>query len=86
MSDPDPTSYRQAYAELERISQQLNNGNTNLDDVLPLLEQAQNAYAVCQQRIEAVREVLAQRQALSDTAAVPAIAKAHDKPQDTTNT
>lgn len=54
----DPTSYREAYATLSRIAAELENGEADLDKVLPLLEEAQAAYGVCKKRIEAVKQVL----------------------------
>ena len=59
MSKGDPTTYREAYATLSRIAAELENGEADLDHVLPLLEEARAAYAVCRERIEAVRAVLA---------------------------
>lgn len=58
MSSGDPTTYREAYATLSRIAAELENGDADLDEVLPLLEVAREAYAHCRQRIEAVRSVL----------------------------
>ncbi len=58
MSAPPP-AYREAYATLSRIAAELENGDADLDRVLPLLEEARAAYAVCRERIEAVRAVLA---------------------------
>ncbi|MFC4427837.1 exodeoxyribonuclease VII small subunit [Deinococcus navajonensis] len=52
-------SYREAYATLSRIAAELETGEADLDRVLPLLEEARTAYAVCRERIEAVRAVLA---------------------------
>ena len=54
----DPTTYREAYATLSRIAAELENGDADLDAVLPLLEEAREAYAHCRERIEAVRTVL----------------------------
>lgn len=54
-----PPSYREAYAALSRIAAELENGEADLDRVLPLLEEARRAYAQCQGRIEAVRAVMA---------------------------
>ena len=51
--------YREAYATLSRIAAELETGEADLDRVLPLLEEAREAYAVCRDRIEAVRAVLA---------------------------
>lgn len=47
-------SYRQAYATLERIARQLEGGDTDLDEMLPLLEEATKAYEVCRLRLETV--------------------------------
>ncbi len=55
----ETASYREAYAALSRIAAELENGDADLDRVLPLLEEARAAYAQCQSRIEAVRAVLA---------------------------
>lgn len=51
-------TYRAAYATLSRIAAELENGDADLDQVLPLLEEARAAYAQCRERIEAVRAVL----------------------------
>ena len=59
MTEPQPTSYREAYARLSRIAAELESGEADLDRVLPLLEAARAAYAQCRERIEAVRAVLA---------------------------
>lgn len=53
-----PSDFRAAYATLARIADELDSGEADLDRVLPLLEEAQAAYAVCRARIEAVRRVL----------------------------
>lgn len=58
MPSPAP-SYREAYATLSRIAAELENGDADLDRVLPLLEEARAAYAACRERVEAVRAVLA---------------------------
>ncbi|MBI0445184.1 exodeoxyribonuclease VII small subunit [Deinococcus sp. DB0503] len=61
MSDtPTSLTYREAYARLSRIATELENGEADLDRVLPLLEEARAAYAACRERIEAVRKVLAE--------------------------
>lgn len=57
MTAPEP-SYREAYATLSRIAAELESGDADLDRVLPLLEEAREAYAACRERIEAVRAVL----------------------------
>ncbi|CAM3438882.1 exodeoxyribonuclease VII small subunit [Deinococcus saxicola] len=59
MSADTPPAYRDAYARLSRIAAELETGEADLDRVLPLLEEAREAYAQCRGRIEAVRAVLA---------------------------
>ena len=59
MSSDAALSYREAYATLARIAAELENGEADLDRVLPLLEEARVAYAGCRERLEAVRAVLA---------------------------
>ncbi|MFC4639113.1 exodeoxyribonuclease VII small subunit [Deinococcus hohokamensis] len=64
-------SYREAYATLSRIAAELETGEADLDRVLPLLEEARGAYAVCRERIEAVRAVLAGEWALGEDSDLP---------------
>ena len=51
-------TYRDAYAALSRIAAELESGEADLDRVLPLIEEAQAAYEVCKERIEALRFAL----------------------------
>lgn len=51
-------TYRDAYAALSRIAAELESGEADLDRVLPLIEEAQAAYEVCCERIEALRSAL----------------------------
>jgi exodeoxyribonuclease VII small subunit len=53
-----PANYREAYSTLSRIAAELETGEADLDRVLPLIQEAQAAYAVCRERIEALREAL----------------------------
>ncbi len=57
-----PATYREAYAVLARIAGELENGEADLDRVLPLIQEAQAAYEVCRERIEALQEALGERQ------------------------
>ncbi|WP_261664666.1 exodeoxyribonuclease VII small subunit [Deinococcus sp. Marseille-Q6407] len=65
-ADPQP-SYREAYAALSRIVAELENGDTDLDRVLPLLEEARAAYQVCQSRIAAVSQAVGGADWLAET-------------------
>ncbi|TSA87745.1 exodeoxyribonuclease VII small subunit [Deinococcus detaillensis] len=51
-------SYRAAYQQLNSIAAELEAGETDLDKVLPLLTQAQAAYEICRERIDALRAAL----------------------------
>lgn len=51
-------TYRAAYARLSQIAAELETGEADLDRILPLLEEAQAAYAQCRGRIDAVRRAL----------------------------
>ena len=53
-----PRTYREAYAALARIAAELESGEADLDRVLPLIQEAQAAYEVCRERIEALRDAL----------------------------
>ncbi|ULH14962.1 exodeoxyribonuclease VII small subunit [Deinococcus sp. KNUC1210] len=64
-----PTTYRDAYAALSRIAAELENGDADLDRVLPLIEEARTAYAVCRDRIEALKTALGEGTAPDDTQA-----------------
>jgi len=57
-----PVTYREAYAVLARIAGELESGEADLDRVLPLIQEAQAAYEVCRERIEALQEALGERQ------------------------
>ncbi|GHG04016.1 hypothetical protein GCM10017783_15760 [Deinococcus piscis] len=61
-------SYREAYATLSRIVGELESGETDLDRVLPLLEEACTAYEVCQGRIAAVAQAVSSAEWLEDSA------------------
>ncbi|WP_424950614.1 exodeoxyribonuclease VII small subunit [Deinococcus sp.] len=53
-----PTTYREAYAVLARVAGELESGEADLDRVLPLIQEAQAAYQVCRERIEALQAAL----------------------------
>jgi exodeoxyribonuclease VII small subunit len=50
--------YRRHYETLARIAQRLESGDADIDEVLPLLEEARVAYEACRARLEAVRRAL----------------------------
>ncbi|ADV68746.1 Exonuclease VII small subunit [Deinococcus maricopensis DSM 21211] len=52
------SEYREAYATLARVARALEDGEADLDRVLPLVEEARAAYGVVRARIEAVRAAL----------------------------
>lgn len=74
----EPTSYRAAYARLSQIAAELESGDADLDRVLPLLEEAKEAYAACRGHIEAVRAVLSGEWGSAEADAAPAEGPAED--------
>ena len=62
-----PVTYREAYAALARIAAELENGEADLDRVLPLIQEAQAAYEICRGRIEALQEALGEGGAATDS-------------------
>lgn len=53
-------SYQAAYERLSAIARELEDGSTDLDRALPLLTEAQAAYAACQERLNKLEALLAQ--------------------------
>ena len=53
-------SYREAYTTLQRIVTELEQGDADLDRLLPLLDEARAAYDVCQERVRAVSSAMQQ--------------------------
>jgi exodeoxyribonuclease VII small subunit len=51
-------SFSENYRTLERIARQLEDGEADLDALLPLISEATAAYGACKTRLEAVRAVL----------------------------
>ena len=84
-SPKPPPGYREAYATLSRVAAELEDGEVDLDRVLPLIEEAKAAYALCRSRIEAVRVALGglsgpEQEGLPDEDASPA--DDEDEPDD----
>jgi|GEM_PF-2741046 len=52
------TDFRTHYQTLARIAAQLESGDADIDEVLPLLEEARVAYEACRARLDAVRRAL----------------------------
>ena len=52
-------SFTENYRTLERIARQLEEGDADLDALLPLINEATIAYQACKTRLEAVKAVLA---------------------------
>lgn len=51
-------NFSENYRTLERIARQLEDGEADLDALLPLIVEATAAYGACKTRLEAVRAVL----------------------------
>lgn len=55
-------SYQENYAKLQEIAQKLSNSDAiDIDELVPMVDEATRAYQVCQSRIEAVEAALNKR-------------------------
>lgn len=55
-------SFKASYAKLEEIASKLsNNEEVDIDQLVPLVDEASKAYQVCKSRLEAVEKALSQR-------------------------
>lgn len=55
-------SYQQNYAKLQEIAQKLSHSEEiDIDELVPMVDEATRAYQVCQSRIEAVEAALNKR-------------------------
>ena len=64
----EPTTYREAYAVLQRHAQHLRDQDEpDLDELLPIVRESAAAYEFCKGRIDAVEQAL--KEALAGTAA-----------------
>ncbi|HBQ44083.1 MAG TPA: exodeoxyribonuclease VII small subunit [Thiomicrospira sp.] len=62
MSKSNPESYQQNYNKLQEISQRLSQAdNVDIDELVPMVDEATRAYTLCQSRIEAVESALNKR-------------------------
>lgn len=62
MSDTTATAYRENFTKLETIVQKLSQQDVvDVDQLIPMIDEALAAYQVCQQRINQVENLLASR-------------------------
>lgn len=55
-------SFKASYAKLEEIASKLsNNEEVDIDQLVPMVDEASKAYQVCKSRLEAVEKALSQR-------------------------
>lgn len=55
-------SYQENYAKLQEIAQKLSNSeDIDIDELVPMVDEATRAYQICQSRIEAVEAALNKR-------------------------
>jgi exodeoxyribonuclease VII small subunit len=55
-------SFKYNYAKLQEIAQKLsNNDDVDIDELVPMVDEATRAYQLCKSRIEAVETALNQR-------------------------
>ncbi len=62
MSKASKDSYQQNYDKLQQIAQTLSQAdNIDIDELVPMVDEATRAYTLCQSRIEAVESALNKR-------------------------
>ncbi|MGE4500198.1 MAG: exodeoxyribonuclease VII small subunit [Hydrogenovibrio sp.] len=62
MADSTNESYQKNYAKLQEIAQKLSNSEEiDIDELVPMVDEATRAYQICQSRIEAVEAALNKR-------------------------
>ncbi|MDR9497706.1 MAG: exodeoxyribonuclease VII small subunit [Hydrogenovibrio sp.] len=62
MSEKTIESYQKNYQTLQQIAQKLSQtDDIDIDELVPMVDEATKAYQICQSRIEAVEKALNQR-------------------------
>lgn len=62
MSQSTENSYQKNYEKLQEIAQKLSQSdNIDIDELVPMVDEATRAYTLCQSRIEAVESALNKR-------------------------
>lgn len=57
-----PETFKENYATLEKIAQRLaQDENIDIDELVPLVDHATQAYQVCKERLDAVEKALQER-------------------------
>ncbi len=70
MTQQTPESFKENYQKLQEIAQKLSDSSeVDIDELVPMVDEATRAYQLCKSRIEAVESALANR-------------LEHDNPQD----
>lgn len=61
-TDNSPESFKENYAKLQQIAQKLSHTEeVDIDELVPLVDEATRAYQLCKSRIEAVESALNKR-------------------------
>ncbi|MGC9386964.1 MAG: exodeoxyribonuclease VII small subunit [Hydrogenovibrio sp.] len=64
MANNSAESYQTNYAKLQEIAQKLSHSDEiDIDELVPMVDEATRAYQICQSRIEAVEAALNKRMA-----------------------
>ncbi|BBN59624.1 exodeoxyribonuclease VII small subunit [Hydrogenovibrio marinus] len=62
MAQSTENSYQKNYEKLQEIAQKLSQSdNIDIDELVPMVDEATRAYTLCQSRIEAVESALNKR-------------------------
>ncbi|MDG6778048.1 exodeoxyribonuclease VII small subunit [Thiomicrorhabdus sp. zzn3] len=61
-TSPSAESFKANYAKLQEIAQKLSNTEeVDIDELVPMVDEATRAYQLCKSRIEAVESALSKR-------------------------
>jgi exodeoxyribonuclease VII small subunit len=62
MSDDNSQNFRESYQKLQQIANSLTqNREIDIDQLIPMVDEATKAYQVCKERIDAVEKALNKR-------------------------
>ena len=62
MTQQTPESFKENYQKLQEIAQKLSDSSeVDIDELVPMVDEATRAYQLCKSRIEAVESALANR-------------------------
>lgn len=62
MTQKTPDNFRENYQKLQQIAQKLSQqGEVDIDELIPMVDEASKAYQNCKSRLDAVEKALSER-------------------------